>query len=577
MTWTPSLAEVSPRPKQPSLLQLTSPKWRSVWARLRRTPGERVRGRTVLLAVAGIAFLVVAFGISWKTVNYFTSVPEIGPLLASKMLGMALLAFTGILVLSNLIGSLSTLFLARDLDMLVAAPVEWGRFYLAKLAETVIHSSWMVGLLAVPLLAAYGIAWHGGVLFPLVAIGALVPLFIIAAVVGSVITLMLVNIFPARRTRAILGLVTVVAAGGLVLFVRLAGPEQLARPEGFQQLVDFIAVLRTPSHPLLPSEWAQAMIMNWLNHIADPLPIALLWTTAGAFTVIAASLYRRWHIQGFARAQEGANHFVRGARWNGVAKRVLIGMPAMRREFILKDLRVFFRDSTQWSQLILLGVLVPVMLLNVQMLPLFSGEKLPAGLVAFILFVTQGLAGFVIAGTAERLVFPAVSLEGRQLWLLRSSPLDARAMLRSKYLVGVLPLLALAMVLTITTNHLLHASDFMTLVSLATVIAYTLSVGGLALGMGTLFPQFDTENAAQIATSFGGLVFMLLAVALLGVVTGLEALPVLEEIYARDAGAQRMTVSPDGWLAFAAVALLCLVAGLLPMHLARRRLDSLEV
>ena len=574
--WTPSLAELPVRPKQPTLLQLTSPKWRSIWARLRRSPGERIRGRTVLLLVAAVGFFLVAFAISWRIVNYFKGVPEIGPLLASKMLGMALLAFMSILLLSNLIGSLSTFFLARDLDMLVAAPVEWGNFYIAKLAETVIHSSWMVGLLAVPLLAAYGIAWHGGLLFPLVAAGALIPLFIIPAVIGSVITLALVNIFPARRTRDILGLVTVLAAGGLVLFARLARPEQLARPEGFANLVDFIAVLRTPSHPLLPSEWAQQMIMNWLNHVGDPLPLALLWTTAGAFIVIAAALHRRWHITGFAKAQEGAEHFVRGARWNGLAKKILIGMPAMRREFILKDLRVFFRDSTQWSQLILLGVLVPVMLLNVQMLPLPKGEQVQPGLIAVILFAAQGLAGFVIAGTAERLVFPAISLEGRQLWLLRSSPLDAGAMLRSKYLVGVVPLLLLALALTITTNHLLHASDFMTLVSVATVVAYTLAVGGLALGMGALFPQFDTENAAQIATSFGGLVFMLIAVALLGVVTALELWPVLDEIHAREAGALTMTVTIYGWIAFAGVGGLCVAAGAIPLGLARRRLESLE-
>ena len=37
----------------------------------------------------------------------------------------------------------------------------------------------------------------------------------------------------------------------------------------------------------------------------------------------------------------------------------------------------------------------------------------------------------------------------------------------------------------------------------------TLALAGLALGFGTLFPQFETENAAQIPTSFGGLVFMM--------------------------------------------------------------------
>ncbi|HEY4321123.1 MAG TPA: hypothetical protein VGM77_08065 [Gemmatimonadales bacterium] len=563
-------------PDQPSLIQLTSPKWRTVWNRLSRGGRGQLRGRAVLLALAGGVFFFFAFAVSWKVVSYFKQVPEIGDLLASKMLSLALMAFTAILLLSNLIGALSTFFLARDLDMLIAAPLEWGQFYLAKLAETVVHSSWMVGLLAVPLLTAYGVAWHGGWLFPLVAAGALIPLFIIPGVIGTTITFILVNIFPARRTRDILGLATAVAAAGLVLLIRAAGPEQLARPEGFQNLLDFIAVLRAPTHPLMPSEWARAMIMNWLTRVGDPLPIALLWTTAGAFIVMAASLHRRWYIHGFARAQEGVDQFVRGTHWTGVARRLLIGMPVMRREFILKDLRIFFRDSTQWSQLILLGVLVPVMLLNVQMLPLYSGEKVPVLLITVVLFVTQGLGGFVIAGTAERLIFPAVSLEGRLLWLLRSSPLESRAMLRSKYFIGILPLLVLAIALTATTNHLLHASDFMRATSMIVVIAYTLAVGGMALGMGALFPQFETENAAQIATSFGGLVFMLLAIALLGCVTMLEWIPVLEDARARQAGDAALSVSPEGWAALAGALLLCLIAGTVPMILARRRLDTLE-
>src|SRR5690606_9261299 len=148
---------------------------------------------------------------------YFKGVPEIGPLLAGKLLGMAFLAFGGILLLSNLVSALSTFFLAKDLDMLVAAPLDWGRFYLVKLGETVIHSSWMVALLAAPLLAAYGIAGGGGILFPVIAVAALVPFVVIPGVIGSAVTLLLVNIFPARRARDLLGLVTLLAAGGLVV------------------------------------------------------------------------------------------------------------------------------------------------------------------------------------------------------------------------------------------------------------------------------------------------------------------------------------------------------------------------
>ena len=561
--------------RQPGVLSLTSPKWRTAWKRFRSRPTEVSPWRGVLLGLAAAGFFGLAFYIAWRVVNYFKTVPEIGPLLAGKLLGMAFLAFSSILLLSNLIASLSTFFLAKDLDMLVAAPLEWGRFYIAKLAETVVHSSWMVGLLALPVLAAYGIVWHGGLLFPLVAMGALIPLFIISGVIGSSITMLLVIIFPARRTRDILGLVTVAAAGGLVLFIRFARPEQLARPEGFQNLVDFIAILRTPSHPLLPSEWARAMVMNWLTRVGDPLPIALLWSTASAFVVIGASLHRRLYVAAYARAQEGANRFVRTSSWTGLRTRLLAHMPPTRREFLLKDIRIFFRDSTQWSQLILIGVLVLVILFSIQALPLFSGEKVPIVLVTIIVFLAQGLTGFVIANLAARFIFPSVSLEGRQLWLLRSSPLDPRAMLRGKYLFGVVPLLVLALGLTVATDVLLRATPFMMIVSVATVLAYTLAVGGLALGMGTMYPQFETENAAQIPTSFGGLVYMLMAVALLGALISLEAGPVADHLRAMQSGGS-LALGTDDFIHFGIAAMLCVVGGALPMLVAVKRLESLE-
>src|SRR5688500_20258843 len=92
--------------------------------------------------------------------------------------------------------------------------------------------------------------------FPLVALACFLPLLIIPGVLGSMLTLVLVNVFPARRTRDILSVIAVLAAGGVVLLFRVVRPERLARPKGFRSLVDFVAVLRTPTSPLLPSEWA---------------------------------------------------------------------------------------------------------------------------------------------------------------------------------------------------------------------------------------------------------------------------------------------------------------------------------
>ena len=571
----PTQAPVSPVRigRQPHLWKVLTPQWRSALARLRQ---QRSWGRTLLFAFIGLTFWSAVFGISFKVLRYLKGVEEIGSLLAGKMLAMTLMAFGGILLLSNLVAALSTFFLAKDLDLMVAAPIDWLRFYLAKLSETLVHSSWMVILLAFPLLVAYGIVYNGGPLFPFVALSAMVPFLVLPSVIGTAATLLLVNIFPARRTRDVLSLVMAGAIAGLVLLLRLMRPEQLARPEGFQSLVEFIAVLRTPSSAWLPSEWSAQIIMNWLLRIYDPLPIAVLWTTAGAFIVFGGMLHHRLYAAGYSKAQEGANSYLRGQGWEKAIRRLLRWLPVTRREFMLKDLRLFFRDTTQWSQLILLAVLLLVYVFNIRALPLFSGEKVPFSLVTLVVFLNQGLAGFVLAAIAARFIFPAVSLEGRQLWLLRSSPLDQRAMLWSKYWIGTIPLLVLALGITVVTNTMLKASPFMMAVSIGTTVCFTVAASAMALAIGIYYPQFDTENAAQIPTSFGGMLFMMASVTLLGSIIMVEAAPVAAHLRARQLGVPfEMT---DGLIiAFLVVLSLTGAATTVSLRLALKRLRELEV
>src|SRR6195952_4857454 len=198
-------------------------------------------------------------------------------------------------------------------------------------------------------------------------------------------------------------------------------------------------------------------------------------------------------------------------------------------------MRVFFRDTTQWSQLILLTVLVIVYVFNIKFLPL-RGEGVTFFLQNVIPFVNLILAGFVLASIAARFIFPGVSLEGRTLWLLRSSPMSMRELLWSKFWVGTLPLLVLALAIVGLTDILLEVSAFMMAVSIFSIAMMTMGIAGLAMGFGTMFPQFETENAAQIPTSFGGLVFMMSSIALIGAVVMLEARPVYSYLSAEAYG-----------------------------------------
>jgi ABC-2 type transport system permease protein len=562
-----------PHRSQPSLWTVLTPKRRGVLTRIRH---ERTasRAKAVLLALTGLGFWTAVFGISYRVLHYVRQVPDLGTLLAAKVLSVILLAFLSILLLSNVITALSTFFLARDLDLLVAAPIGWLRLYLAKLFETVVHSSWMVALLALPILTAYGLVFEGGPLFPFVALAAMVPYLVMPAVVGTIFTVILVNVFPARRTRELLGLVGLGAVAVLVLMFRFIRPEQLAQPEGFRNFLDYLKLLKAPTSPWLPSEWATEMMMNWLGRVADPWPIAKLWS-AGLLTVTGGALvHRELFLSGYSKAQEGAERKVRRSL-RGPADTFLSWLPPQKREFLFKDLRLFFRDNTQWSQLILLVVLVAIYIFNIKSLPIHTGEKVPFALVTVISFLNLGLAGFVLSAVAARFIFPSISLEGRQMWLLRSSPLDPRSMLWSKYWMGTVPLLILAVGITALTNGLLGVSPFMMATSLITIVLYTMAVSALALTFGVFYPQFGTENAAQIPTSFGGIVFMMASLCLLALVIMVEALPVSAMLRAWQRG-QGLDPTPALFAAGAVVAGVCTAATVIPLRLSARRLELME-
>ena len=124
------------------------------------------------------------------------------------------------------------------------------------------------------------------------------------------------------------------------------------------------------------------------------------------------------------------------------------------------------------------------------------------------------------------------------------------------------------------TNYLLQVGEFIMWVSTFSIVFMTLAIAGLAIGFGTAFPQFDTENAAQIPTSFGGLLFMMSSIAVIAGVVILEARPVYAYLRARTYGtpmdATEMAVG------FGLAALLCFTATIVPLRVALSRLETIE-
>jgi ABC-2 type transport system permease protein len=242
-----------------------------------------------------------------------------------------------------------------------------------------------------------------------------------------------------------------------------------------------------------------------------------------------------------------------------------------------KDIRTFLRDTTQWSQLFLLGALIVVYLYNFKVLPL-DRSPMPAGTIrTLVSFANLGLAGFVLSAIAIRFAFPAVSLEGKAFWILQTSPISLRSLLWSKFWLNFVPLLVLGEVLVFLSNLLLRVPSWMMFLSLITIFLMTVGIAAIGVGVGAMYPKFDFDNAAEIPTSFGGAVCMMVSIAFVGVMVMIEAWPIYQLTLA-SLRPGRM-IAPTFWVvapSLAIITALTAAAVVFSLQLGIRRLEQLR-
>jgi ABC-2 type transport system permease protein len=349
------------------------------------------------------------------------------------------------------------------------------------------------------------------------------PFAVIPVAAGSGATLMLVNAFPARRARDLLMLMSLLFAAGLVLMLRFIQPERLMRVETLPDIADFFATLQSPITPMLPSFWAGEALFAGLQGGADLLHGGALWTTAMAFTVMLGAADARWHFSGYSRSQEAPKtRFTQLAFVERVAR--ALPLSPVRRQLMIKDVKMFLRDVSQWVQLLPLIALVLLYLYNFSVIDLNRVPFMTGVVKNFYAFVNLGTAGFVIATVAVRFVFPAVSSEGRAFWIVRTAPISLHDFLWSKFWTGLLPLLIFTEVLTIAANEFLDVDPFLKVVAAGAIVLMTFALVGLATGLGARYPRFGVDPT-QAAGSYGGVAFMILAVLFIMLTIGLLGWP----------------------------------------------------
>ena len=528
--------------------------------------------KLLLFGGIGCAFWGGIFAVSFRVLHYFKGVEELGHLLAFKLLSMILITLLSLLIFSSILTSLSKLFLSKDLNLVHAMPVSTYRIFLARWIESTLDSSWMVVIYLLPVFLAYGIVFNAGLFYYVTVGSGILSLAVIASCLSAMIVVSAVVLIPANRIRNLFVFL------GLLLFVilfiafRLLRPERLVNPEVFSTALMYLSALKTPNLPYLPSTWAFDGIQAAINgSISETLfHMGLSWACVGMMMFLMIAMADRLYPAGLSKAQTSParllKHKISGDR-------IFFFLPAPLKAFVVKEVKSFFRDQTQWSQIFLIAGLVLIYIFNFKALPLEKAPIKTVYLQNLLSFLNVGLASFVLIAVAGRFVYPAISNENEAFWIVRSSPISLGRFLWVKFFIYLLPLLILTEILIVATNIFLNVTPFMMFLSTITIFFMVPGVVGIGIGLGAAYPNFKSENPAQSVTSFGGLLFMILCAAFIGGIVILEAGPVYN-LFMADFHQRTLSILEWVWIvgSFLLSLVICMLALILPMRFGERRL-----
>jgi ABC-2 type transport system permease protein len=470
--------------------------------------------KTALFLFVGLIFLGVIYLGTWRLMAYLNGVAIVGPLLVNKLLAMVFLTAFCMVAFSSLITSFTTIFASRDLGWLLASPLPARQVFAFKALNTAVYASWMVLVALFPFIIAVGQVKAVGLSFYPGVAGLLVPFLVLASLAGIVASLVLMRFFPSRRLRDMLLFLGIALVTGLYILLRFLQPERFVKPDGMEVVAQYLSYLDAPTAVYLPSWWLTGGVYGLLSGSGREFLFyaALLCGAAVAALLLVIWLAERFFFVGWAEGQ--------------VYRRRAAGRPAVyraRRPFaalLAKDITVFFRDATQWTQLLLLGALIVVYLFSIYKLPLET-----VYLQNLVAFFNVGLVGFMLAAIALRFVFPAISLEGESMWLLKAAPVSMRRILAEKLVFGSIPVVAMGLALVAASSWFLKADWPVFLISLGAVVLMAAGLSCLAIGFGAMFPVFNYTSVAQIESSPGGLFYIVTAFFYLGVNMALLAAP----------------------------------------------------
>jgi len=388
----------------------------------------------------------------------------------------------------------------------------------------------------------------------------------------------------------------VVGAVGITWAAVFVKPMEAANFEPAQMVAAMQYLMhnsRLTVQPVLPSYWLASSMIAWGEGGTGrgTFFFMVLLSNAMMAALVCTLMSRRLFYEGWSRSQS-QGHFQLGVALLDkpinlpqvrLLDRIVNFWPRLQestRALVIKDIRVFWRDTSQWSQFAIFFGLIGLYVLNLRSV---AQDYKSESWACFVSFLNLGASSMTLATLTTRFVFPQFSLEGRRLWIVGMVPYGLKRVLLEKFWLSSVCSAGITLALMLTSSWMLQVSSWQTLLFAATVVVMSFALCGIAVGIGALFPYFGSgaivnchdDNPARIVSGFGGTFCFVMSLVYVALVIGAEVWPMYSKFASSGVGSPGQ---PWGvLLSWTLVSLISVAAACIPMSLALKRVDSLEI
>ena len=494
-----------------------------------------------------------------------------GTLLMSRLLNILGLTVFFLLVFSNVLVCFSTMYRSKEVIYLLQGPITFEHFFYARFVECVMFSSWSLAYLGSPLLLAYGLKTEASPMFYAASVLFYVPFVVLPACLGCALTMLLVRVFPRLKTRVMVLLGFLAVA---VFFVYIASIIRGTRISEDSVLPAFLNASQRMQSPFLPSTWAADGVLAAARYdFAQSGFYFLLILSSALMAVIATGWLASWMFYpGWSYLMGQDRQRIRkGGGPLGWIERAIQRVPEPYRSLSMKDIKLFWRDPTQWSQFVIFFGIMGIYIANLRNSSQSFEKEIWRSWVACL---NVGAVSLILATLTSRFVFPLVSLEGRRFWILGLAPLTYSQLVWQKFWLSVVCTSVFTVGLALLSGYMLQLAPVYYFLTVYSVVATNIGLSGLAVGLGTLYPNFHEDNPARIVSGMGGTLNLLVSIGYITIVVALQVIVLQWRLLDLFSSPSLFTYALAGALAL--ITLLSILCFWLPMKLGLRNLNRME-